>query len=184
MHNEAVARWPALRWQTVALRMRGRLRDLLREVIGPSRALPRRWRMACWVASGIRIGEGSRVEHGQHFANDRVTLGSRCYVNEGCHFDAGDAYIEVGDDVNIGTGVVLAAASHEIGPGTRRARGWISRPIVVGDGCWLGARVVVLPGVTIGRGCVIGAGSVVTKDTEPDGLYVGAPARRLRDLAV
>ena len=47
---------------------------------------------------------------------------------------------------------------------------------------WLGARVVVLPGVQVAPGCIVGAGAVVTRDTEPDGVYVGVPARRIRDL--
>ncbi|MGE9905782.1 DapH/DapD/GlmU-related protein [Streptococcus alactolyticus] len=42
----------------------------------------------------------------------------------------------------------------------------------MGDGCWIGADVIILPGVTIGRGCVIVAGSVVIKDVEPNSLYV------------
>lgn len=50
------------------------------------------------------------------------------------------------------------------------------------DGCWLGGNVTVLPGVTIGRGCVIAAGAVVTKSCDPNGLYAGVPARRIRDL--
>jgi len=56
------------------------------------------------------------------------------------------------------------------------------RSIVVGDGTWIGANVVILPGVTIGAGCVTGAGSVPAGDYRPDGLYVGVPARRVRDL--
>jgi maltose O-acetyltransferase len=46
----------------------------------------------------------------------------------------------------------------------------------------LGARVTVLPGVTVGSGCVIGASSLVTADTEPDCLYAGTPARLVRRL--
>jgi maltose O-acetyltransferase len=55
-------------------------------------------------------------------------------------------------------------------------------PIAVEEGAWIGGGVIVLGGVRIGRGCVIGAGAVVTRDCEPNGLYVGVPARRQRDL--
>jgi maltose O-acetyltransferase len=48
---------------------------------------------------------------------------------------------------------------------------------------WMGARVTVLPGVTVGDGCVIAAGAVVTKDCEPGGVYAGLPARRIRSVA-
>lgn len=57
-----------------------------------------------------------------------------------------------------------------------------SGDVVVEDGCWLGGNVTVLPGVTIKKGCIVGAGAVVTKDTEPDGLYAGIPAKRIKEL--
>ena len=55
-----------------------------------------------------------------------------------------------------------------------RVRG---KPITIGDDCWLGANVTVLPGVTIGNRCIIGAGLVVTKDVPDDSIYAGNPAR-------
>lgn len=58
----------------------------------------------------------------------------------------------------------------------------IDKPIVIEEGCWLASGVTVLPGVTIARGCVIAAGAVVARSTEPDGVYAGVPARRVREL--
>jgi acetyltransferase-like isoleucine patch superfamily enzyme len=55
--------------------------------------------------------------------------------------------------------------------------------IVIEDYAWLGPRVIVLPGVTIGRGCVIAAAAVVTRDAEPFGVYAGVPARRIGERA-
>jgi acetyltransferase-like isoleucine patch superfamily enzyme len=52
-----------------------------------------------------------------------------------------------------------------------------SKPIILEDDVWLGARVIVLKGVTIGQGAVIGAGSVVTRDIPPHSVAVGQPAR-------
>ena len=57
-----------------------------------------------------------------------------------------------------------------------------ARPIIIGNGCWLGGGVIVLPGVTIGDGCVIGGGSVVTKDIPPNSLAVGNPCRVIRKI--
>ena len=54
--------------------------------------------------------------------------------------------------------------------------------MTIGDGCWLGGNVAVLPGVSIGSGCVIAAGSIVTADCEPDCLYAGIPAQLKRRL--
>jgi acetyltransferase-like isoleucine patch superfamily enzyme len=58
----------------------------------------------------------------------------------------------------------------------------ISRPIVIEDGVWLGARVVVLGGVRIGAYAVVAAGSVVTHDVPPHTVVGGVPARRLKTL--
>ena len=76
----------------------------------------------------------------------------------------------------------------DIGPGCggSRTQGRAGDPeaIYVGEGCFIGANVTVLPGVNVGEGCVIAAGAVITRDCAPDGLYGGVPARRIRDLAL
>ncbi|MGP6193725.1 DapH/DapD/GlmU-related protein [Priestia megaterium] len=53
--------------------------------------------------------------------------------------------------------------------------------VVIKDGVWIGANVTILKGVTVGEGCVIAAGSVVTKNTSPYGIYAGAPAKKIKD---
>jgi len=78
--------------------------------------------------------------------------------------------------------VLLCTSTHEIGSESQRAGTTIQLPIIIEDGCWVGARANILPGVKIGKGCIIAAGSVVTKDCEPNGLYAGVPAKRIRDL--
>jgi maltose O-acetyltransferase len=92
------------------------------------------------------------------------------------------APVSIGSNVFLAHDVALLTNTHEMGPSAQRAARTIGEPIVIEDGCWLGARVTVLPGVTIGRGCVIAAGALVTADCEADGLYLGIPARRVRTL--
>jgi maltose O-acetyltransferase len=58
----------------------------------------------------------------------------------------------------------------------------VSKPVTIGDDCWIGGNTVICPGVTIGDGCTIGAGSVVTKEIPPHSLAVGNPARVIRKL--
>ena len=79
-------------------------------------------------------------------------------------------------------GVKLITSFHEFGPSRQRAGPGAKAPITIGDGCWLGASAMVLPGVEIANGCIIGAGSVVVQNTKPNGLYVGVPAKRIKDL--
>jgi maltose O-acetyltransferase len=80
--------------------------------------------------------------------------------------------------------VLFCTSTHIMGPATERAGRVHPQPITVGDGCWIGARSVILPGVTIGDGCVIAAGAVVNKDCAANGMYAGVPARRVKDLPV
>jgi acetyltransferase-like isoleucine patch superfamily enzyme len=122
------------------------------------------------------------VSPGCFFGAANVVIGEGTFVNHDCFFD-GSARIEIGAGCNIGMEVMFCTSTHDIGTRERRAAlPTVGRPIVVGDGCWIGARTTVLPGVTIGHGCVIAAGALVTADTGPDGVYAGSPARRIRDL--
>jgi len=137
--------------------------------------------------AGFNIGHGTLfwgmpTITGHHGLYSHLTIGRFCRINLGCTIDLG-ADITVGDNISIGHYVMLMSTSHEIGPAERRTGEVFARPIVVGSGAWLGARSVILPGVTIGRSAVVAAGAVVTKDVPPNVLVGGVPARVLRELA-
>lgn len=110
-----------------------------------------------------------------------IEFGERAWVNDHCYFDNRDR-ISIGARCSLAMEVMLCTSTHEIGDRSQRTGAYRTAPIEIQDGCWLGARTLVLPGVTIGSGCVVAAGSVVSADLEPNALYAGAPARRLRDL--
>lgn len=94
----------------------------------------------------------------------------------------GNSHITIGDNVAVGMGTKFITNSHELGTSEKRAGKGTVADIVVEDGVWIGANVTVLQGVKIARGGVIAAGAVVTKNTEPDCLYAGIPARLIRKL--
>lgn len=80
-------------------------------------------------------------------------------------------------------GVSLITHTHEIGDSHRRASPkTIYKSIRIEEGCWLGANVIVLPGVTIGKGTIIAAGAVVIRDCEPNSLYAGVLAKLIKRL--
>lgn len=89
----------------------------------------------------------------------------------------------IGDRVFFGTGVSLITATHETGIQSRRDNIEYAKPITIGDDCWLGTNVTVLPGVNIGRGCTIGSGSVVTKDVPEYSVCMGVPAKVTQTVA-
>lgn len=154
--------------------------DSLIDALVWSPLLPRKARRAVLRAYGLRI-RTSNVMPRCHFGGSDIGLGAGTFVNRGCVFD-NSASIEIGERVMIGMEVMFTTSTHALGSSERRGMEVTSAPIVVGDGCWIGARATVLPGVTIGEGCVIGAGALVREDCEPNCLYAGVPARRIKAL--
>lgn len=141
--------------------------------------VPPRLRAALMRAVGYEVGR-SRLLSQSIVRCTTMRIGDGSFVNHRCYFDSGD--VVIGDRVYVSTGVTFAMGDHEIGDRLQRAGRDHDRPITVGDGSWIGAGAVLLSGVTIAPGCIVGAGAVVTRDTEPDGVYVGVPARRIRTL--
>lgn len=107
--------------------------------------------------------------------------GGGTFVNYECWFDLG-ADIVIGNKCNIAMNVTFMNSDHDVADSERRAGMYHPKPIIVGDGCWIGANSLIMPGVTIGNGVVIAAGSVVTKDCESDCLYGGVPAKKIKEL--
>ena len=129
------------------------------------------------------VGEGCYIEPPLHanWGGKHVTLGNKVYANFNLTL-VDDTYINIGDNTLIGPNVTIATASHPIQPDLRRNEYQFNLPIKIGKNCWLGAGVIVLPGVTIGDNTVIGAGSVVTKDIPSNVVAVGNPCRVLREI--
>ena len=102
-------------------------------------------------------------------------------VNSGCVFENRE-HVTIGNNCYFGPEVMVVTSTHEIGSAHQRAGNYAGAPVIIEDGCWIGARATILPGVIIRRGCVVAAGAVVTQSTESDGLYAGVPAIRKRTL--
>ena len=128
-------------------------------------------------------GEGCYIEPPLHanFGGRHVHFGKWIYANYNLTL-VDDTHIYVGDETMFGPNVTLATAGHPINP-ELRARGLqYNLPVRIGRNCWLGAGVIVMPGVTIGDNTVIGAGSIVTKDIPSGVVAVGNPCRVLREV--
>ncbi len=136
------------------------------------RVILRRW--------GVRLRHCS-ISPGCYFGAPDISIGDYTRLNRGVYLDCNNT-ISIGQWCNLAMGVMLVTSTHAVGPQWHRAGDGESASVTIGDGVWLGARVLVLPGVTIGRGCIVAGGAVVTQDCLPDGLYGGVPARRIRDL--
>lgn len=159
--------------------MRRSTRLILLNNVAMSDVWPSRVRRALVRRLGVRVGD-SWIKSRSTFGGTNVEIGDGSHVNHFCFFDGGP--VQIGNNCNVSVGTKFMSRNHESGDSFHRAGPVIDRPIRVEDGAWIGASSTVLGGVTIARGCVIAAGAVVAKDTEPNGLYGGIPARRIKDL--
>ena len=129
------------------------------------------------------IGEGCYIETPFHsnWGGHHVHFGSNVYANFNLTL-VDDTHIYVGDGTMFAPNVVIATAAHPIDPELRSRGLQYNMPVRIGRNCWLGAGVIVMPGVTIGDNVVIGAGSIVTKDLPSNVVAVGNPCRVMRQV--
>ncbi len=130
-----------------------------------------------------QIGEGCYIEPPlrSNWGGKHVHFGSHVYANFNLTL-VDDTHIYVGDYTMIGPNVVLATAGHPILPELREKASQYNLPIHIGKNVWIGAGVIVLPGITIGDNSVIGAGSIVTKDIPANVVAVGNPCHVVREI--
>jgi len=112
-----------------------------------------------------------------NFGGRHIHFGKGVYCNFGVTM-VDDTHIYVGDYTQFGPNVTVATAAHSLMP---ELRGEVfpqyNKPVRIGEGCWIGAGAIIVPGVTIGDHSVIGAGSVVTKDIPANVVAYGNPCR-------
>lgn len=129
------------------------------------------------------VGKDCYIEPPFHanWGGKHVRFGDGVYTNFGLTC-VDDTHIYVGSHTLFGPNVVLATAGHPMMPELRKHGIQYNMPIHIGENCWLGAGVIVVPGVTIGDNVVIGASSVVTKDIPSNSVAMGTPCRVVRQI--
>lgn len=136
-----------------------------------------------WLARQIfaRCGEHVRINYGANFGTGiNVRLGNNSSI-------ASNAWIgndtQIGDDVMMAPSVTILSNSHNFARTDipmREQGAPPPRPVTIGDDVWIGTRVIILPGVTVGSHAILGAGAVVTKDVPEWAIVGGNPARLIR----
>ncbi|MGB1251175.1 MAG: acyltransferase [Candidatus Promineifilaceae bacterium] len=153
--------------------------------------LPRN--VGTWLTPRLMRWAGFEVGHATLFSQlpiitgsnemyQNLKIGRNCYFNAGATFEAG-GQITIGDNVYFGHEVLVLTTSHAIDNPKQRAGEFTRNNVRIDKGAWVGARAVVLPGVTIGEGAIVAAGAVVAKDVPPHTLVGGVPAKPIRQLA-
>ena len=124
----------------------------------------------------VFINQPFYCDYGKH-----IRVGKRFFAN--FHFTVLDeAPVTIGDNAFIGPNVSIYTACHSTEPSERNTRMEWAKPVRIGNNCWIGGSVTILPGVSIGNNCTIGAGSVVVHDIPDNSIAVGNPARVVKRI--
>jgi acetyltransferase-like isoleucine patch superfamily enzyme len=130
---------------------------------------------------GLDIGEGAGVSmrtfmwsYGpRQVRRSGASIGRNTRISQGCTIDLRSG-LAIGNNVSVSPEVMILAGSHDVhAPRFNDVAGYVT----IEDHVWIGARAIVLPGVTLGRGAVVAAGSVVTKNVAPMTIVAGVPAK-------
>lgn len=136
-----------------------------------------------YLGDNTRILEYSRIQNFISLNNNpKIIIGNNCYI--AYHFSILNASsVIIGDNVAIASHVLICSVNHGIDPENTESylkQTFVSKPISIGDGCWIGEKVCILPGVSIGKKCIIGTGSIVTKSIPDYSIAVGNPAKVIK----
>lgn len=129
---------------------------------------------------GVSFGKHSFIDQNVYILNPRgLKLGDYVHINQGCFLDArAKEGIIIGNNVSISHYAKLITGGHDWNSPTFAG---VFKPIHIQDYVWIGVSSIIMQGVDIAEGCVIATGAVVTKDTTPYGLYIGCPAKKVKD---
>lgn len=144
-----------------------------------------------FALGGLSLSEGGRLRLGKgnvfrggydvEAAGGSIEIGNGNYFNKNVKF-VSFSRIRIGDNCLVADGVHFYDHDHRVDDPRRpiREQGYVASPISMGNDVWIGARAIVLKGVTIGDGAVVAAGSVVTQDVPPYSVVGGVPAKVLK----
>lgn len=136
------------------------------------------------IGNGTTILNNSRLQIYNYLTgkDSTITIGDNCYI--GYRFSAlAGGNIKIGNNVLIASDVLITSENHGTDPECETPymdQPLICQDVTIDNGCWIGEKVTILPGVTIGEKCIIGANSVVTKSLPSYTIAAGSPARIIK----
>jgi putative colanic acid biosynthesis acetyltransferase WcaF len=142
---------------------------------------PSRMKAAILRAFGARIGQGVVLKNRVNVKYPwNLSIGHHTWIGEGAWIDC-LGKVTIGANVCVSQGAMIETGNHDW---SKPAFDLVVREVVLEDGAWAAVRALLLPGSTLRSHAVLGAGSVLAGDTEPYGVYVGVPARKVKQRVI
>jgi maltose O-acetyltransferase len=154
--------------------------NILVNTLGNSKFIYQKIRFIIYKFAGMRV-KSKNIRSGVTFRGKSVFIEKGVFLNHNVFIDAWEKVV-IGENTSIAFDVLICTSSHLIGSEFQRAGISDRKPIIIGKGCWIGARATILPGVEIGDGVVIAAGAVVISNCCSNTLYGGVPAKKIKQL--
>jgi len=128
--------------------------------------------------SGIKLGKKSYIHMGARFYNPtKITIKEGTIIGDHVFLD-GRAKITIGKHTDFASGVMIYNSEHDLSRPDFKAT---EEPVEIGDYCFIGPRVIIMPGVKVGDGAVVAGGAVVTKDVASNTIVGGVPAKLIKE---
>lgn len=146
------------------------------------------------IPDNVTIDEIKNIKIGQCFRvcpdvkiftenGGEIEIGNNFFANHNCFFSANTEKIIIGNDCLLGPDVLIINSNHDTKRNILiREQANVAKKIEIGNNVWIGAKSIILPGVTIGDNAVIAAGSIVNRNVEPNTLVGGVPAKFIKIL--
>jgi acetyltransferase-like isoleucine patch superfamily enzyme len=124
----------------------------------------------------ISIGHKTSIHMNCFLAGNNIQIGHNTVIARNCYLDGRVGLIRIMNNVSIAPDVAIMSMTHLVNSPTFEV---ISKTVQIEDYVWIGTRVLIMPGINIGKGAVVGAGSIVTKNVEPYTIVAGNPAKKI-----
>lgn len=139
------------------------------------------FRILIYTLAGMKIGKGARIHMGARFFDpENIRIGQGSIIGDNAFLDGRDKLV-IGSHVDIASGVMIYNSEHDINAEDFKA---ILAPVEIDDYVFIGPRVIILPGVRIGKGAIVAAGAVVTRDVSEFKIVGGVPAEVIGERKV
>jgi putative colanic acid biosynthesis acetyltransferase WcaF len=130
---------------------------------------------------GARVGRGVVIKPRVNIKYPwRLTVGDHVWIGEAAWIDS-LANVTIGSDVCLSQGCMIETGNHDW---SKPAFDLLVATVVLEEGSWAAVRSLLLPGSRLASHAILGAGSVLSGDTEPYGVYVGVPARKVKERKI